>query len=206
MCHAGFWWWGFTARAHLYFGLLIAVLLGDKSGSGSLRSFSVLNTPSKHFFPIVLAPDVKTFYAQVSPTLFVRDADYLTWLNRNAPWLLAGRPDPAGTRTYWGDSLFLKMGDQSSTPMAVLKLLQPSFQTCAAVAGKTGNYTMAQLLIRNNFDVKSTSSYTAGSFYVGGLDPVAGRMVSNPPPAAAKGKAFAVASEPGYRLLIASNP
>jgi hypothetical protein len=154
----------------------------------------------------VLAPYVKTFYAQVSPTLFVNDAHYITWLNRNAPWLLTGRPDPAGTRTYLGDSLFLKMGDRNTTPMAVLKLLQPSFQTCAALAGKTGNYAMVQLLIRNNFDMKSTSSYTAGSFFIGGLDPVAGRTASNPPPAAANGKAFIVAPEPEYRLLIASNP
>ena len=171
---------------------------GDVDGMRALREFLGVTT--------VLAPMVKTFYGHVSPTLFTKDADFLRWLTRNAAWLLNGRSEPANTRTYLGDSLFLSMTAKNTTPLAVLKLWQPGFQTCAGLAGAAGNYAMIKLLVMNNIDIKQMSGYSGGAFYVGGLDPVAGRTSANPPPAAAQGKAFLLASEPEYRTMIVSNP
>lgn len=171
---------------------------GDSGGMSALREFLGATR--------VLAPMVKTFYGHISPTLFTRDADYKRWLARNAPWLLDGRLIPADTRTYIGDDLFLSMNAARTTPLAVLKLVQPGFQTCAGAAGKAGNYAMIKPLVENNIDVKQTSGYHSGSFFVGGLDPVAGRTATNPPPASANGKAFLLASEPEYRVMIVSNP
>jgi hypothetical protein len=146
---------------------------------------------------------VKTFYLHASPTLFTRDADYNRWLAKNAPWLLDGRSEPAGTRTYLGDDLFMSMNAARTTPLAVLKLVQPDLQTCAGAAGAARNYAMIKTLVENNIDVKQTSGYQGGSFFVGGLDPVAGRTA---PPASANGRAFLLASEPEYRAMIVSNP
>ena len=168
----------------------------DPDGMKALREFLAVDR--------VLAPMVKTFYAHVTPTLILNDRDYIHWLKRNAPWLLSGRPEPLGTRTYVGDDLFLNITDKDATPLAVLKLVQPDFQTCVGVAGKAGNYAMIQLLVRNNLDVKNTAGYHAGSFFVGGLDPVAGTSAALPPPASANGKAFLLASEPEYRDVIVS--
>jgi hypothetical protein len=154
----------------------------------------------------VVAPIVKTFYGRVTPTVFTSDALYRTWLTRNTPWLLRGGNDPGNTRTYLGDSLYLRMTDLDATPLAVLKLFQPNFRTCAAVGAAALPYRAVKFLVDSNFDVKGNLAYHAGPFYVGGLDPMAGRTASNPPPAAAHGKAFVVASEPEYRSLIVSNP
>jgi hypothetical protein len=153
-----------------------------------------------------LAPMVKTFYAHVSPRLFTRDADYNLWLRRNAPWRLGIGSEPAGTRTYLGDELFTSMNAARTTPLAVLKLVQPASQTCAGLAGEARNFAMIKLLVENNIDVKQSSNYHGGSFFVGGLDPVAGRTASNPPPVSANRKAFLLASEPEYRAMIVSNP
>ncbi len=171
---------------------------GDAAGMTALREFLGA--------AVVLAPMVKTFYGHVSPILFTRESDYISWVTRNAAWLLNGRPDPGNTRTYLGDSLFLKMDAKATTPLSVLKLWQPGFQSCAGVAGHAGNYAMIKSLVVDNIDVKNTSNYQGGPFYVGGLDPVAGRTTVNPPPAAASGKAFLLASEPEYRAMIVSNP
>jgi len=171
---------------------------GDSDGMKALREFLGAD--------VVLAPMVKTFYGQVSPKLFTKDAEYIAWLNQNAAWLVNGRTAPANTRAYEGDRLFLKMDAKMTTPMSVLKLWQPGFQTCAGMAGAAGNYAMIKILVRDNIDVKNNSNYQAGTFYVGGLDPVAGRTAQNPPPAAANGKAFLLASEPEYRAMIVSNP
>lgn len=102
--------------------------------------------------------------------------------------------------------MFLRMDDKNATPLAVLKLWQPNFQTCAALAGVQGNYAMVKLLVNDNIDVKGRSGYGAGAFYVGGLDPEAGRTRDNPPPPSAKVKAFLLPSEPEYRQMIVSDP
>jgi len=93
------------------------------------------------------------------------------------------------------------MDDKDATPLAVLKLLQPSFQICAGLS-----YPMVKNLVRDNIDVKGMSGYSSGPFYVGGLDPLAGRTRVNPPPPSAMGKAFLLPSEPEYRLMIVSDP
>ncbi|HRY16753.1 MAG TPA: hypothetical protein P5330_12885, partial [Candidatus Competibacteraceae bacterium] len=80
------------------------------------------------------------------------------------------------------------------------------FQTCAALGAKTLPYRAVKVLVNTNIDVKNHSGYQSGPFYIGGLDPVAGRTASNPPPASANGKAFVMAAEPEYRNLIVANP
>jgi hypothetical protein len=172
---------------------------GDSDGMKALREFLGAKT--------VLAPMVKTFYGQVNPKLFTKDADYMKWLAANVPWVLKHQSDPAHTdRAYLGDDLFLTMTAKSTTPLAVLKIKQPNLQTCAALAGSPTNYAMVKTLVADNIDVKNTSGYQSGPFFVGGLDPQAGRTQSNPPPAAANGKAFLLASDPEYRAMIVSNP
>lgn len=171
---------------------------GDSDGMSALREFLGATR--------VLAPMVKTFYAHVSPKLFTSEAEYNVWLKRNAGWLLGVGSEPPGTRTYLGSDLFLKMDAKRTTPMAVLKLVQPSSQTCAGLAGDARNYAMIKLLVDNNIDVKQSANYHGGAFFVGGLDPVAGRTASNPPPVAANGKPFLLASEPEYRAMIVSSP
>jgi hypothetical protein len=149
---------------------------------------------------------VKTFYGYAYPTLITSDAVYANWLAANTPWLLQGNPDPPNTRAYLGLSLYLKRDAKMPTPLAVLKLWQPNFQTCVASAANATNYTMVKVLVENNFDIKKVSGYTMGAFYYGGLDPVEGRTKANPPPPAASGKAFLTAAEPEYRAMIVSNP
>lgn len=154
----------------------------------------------------VLAPVVKTFYGKVHPTTTADEKVYRAWLAKNTPWLLKSGKDPANVRTYLGDALYLKMTDPDATPLAVLKLWQPNFQTCAALGAKTLPYRAVNVLVNTNIDVKNNSGYQSGSFYIGGLDPVAGRTASNPPPASANGKVFIMAAEPEYRNLIVANP
>jgi hypothetical protein len=154
----------------------------------------------------VLAPMVKTFYGQVTPRLFTDEAQYRNWLAAHVSWLAQGRPDPPHARTYTGDFLYLQSKDKNTTPLSVLKLWQPNFQTCAAIAGKPGNYAMIQTLVEDNIDVKKMAGYRSGPFFIGGLDAEQGRTNQNPPPAEAHGKAFLVASEPEYRQMIVSNP
>ncbi len=154
----------------------------------------------------VLAPTVKTFYGKVNPTTTPDEAVYKAWLAKNTRWLLKGGKDPAGVRTYQGDSLYLKLTDSDATPLAVLKLMQPNLQTCAALGAKKLPYRAVKILVDTHINIKNKSGYMSGPFYIGGLDPVAGRTASNPAPAAANGKAFVLASEPEYRNLIVSNP
>lgn len=154
----------------------------------------------------VLAPTVKTFYGKVNPTTTSDEAVYKAWLAKNTPWLLKGGKDPAGVRTYQGDALYLKLTDSDATPLAVLKLMQPNLQTCAALGAKKLPYRAVKILVDTHINIKKKSGYLSGPFYIGGLDPVAGRTASNPAPAAANGKAFVFASEPEYRNLIVSNP
>jgi len=170
----------------------------DKDGMAALREF--LGAAK------VLAPTVKTFYGKVQPTTTHDEAAYKTWLKKNTPWLLKSGKEPAGVRTYQGDSLYLKLTDADATPLAVLKLTQPNLQTCMALGAKKLPYRAVKILVDTHFDIKKKLKYQSGAFYIGGLDPVAGRTPQNPSPAAANGKAFVVASEPEYRNLIASNP
>jgi hypothetical protein len=123
---------------------------------------------------------------------------YLGW-QRVCPIL----PTSAPTK---GDELFLQMDAKATTPLAVLKIWQPGFQVCAALAGVQGNYAMVKNLVSDNIDVKGRSGYGAGPFYVGGLDPVVDRTKDNPPPPSAMGKAFLLPSEPEYRQMIVSDP
>lgn len=170
----------------------------DRDGMTALREF--LGAAR------VLAPMVKTFYGKVHPTTTSDEAVYKAWLAKNTPWLLKGGKEPAGVRTYQGDALYLKLTDPDATPLAVLKLTQPNLQTCAALGAKKLPYRAVKVLVDTNIDIKKKSGYLSGPFYIGGLDPVAGRTASNPPPAAANGKAFVLPSEPEYRSLIVSNP
>jgi hypothetical protein len=142
----------------------------------------------------------------VTPKLFTKEAEYRQWLATNVPWLAKGLPDPPNQRAYKGDELFLQMDAKATTPLAVLKIWQPGFQVCAALAGVQGNYAMVKNLVSDNIDVKGRSGYGAGPFYVGGLDPVVDRTKDNPPPPSAMGKAFLLPSEPEYRQMIVSDP
>jgi hypothetical protein len=171
---------------------------GDIDGMRALREFLGADR--------VLAPMVKTFYGHVRPTLFTKAADYNKWLAGHVPWMLKGQPDPQHNRAYVGRSGYLTPTATNFTPMSVLKLTQPNLQTCAGMSGNANHYSSIIFLVIDNIDVKQMSGYTAGAFFVGGLDPEAGRTTANPSPPAAKGKAFLLASEPEYRDMIVSNP
>jgi len=170
----------------------------DSDGMKALREFLGV--------AVLVAPMVKTFYARVDPEIFVKDSDYKRRLARNVPWRLKSKPDPLHSRTYISDDLYLSITDKDATPLSVLHLLQPGFQACWGLGVKAKNYAMIQLLVENNIDLKKKSGYRSGSFYVGGLDPEAGRTPTNPPPTSANGKAYLLSSEPEYRQMIVSNP
>ena len=170
----------------------------DPDGMKALREFLGV--------AVVVAPMVKTFYAHVAPEIFVKEADYKKRLAARVPWRLKSKSDPLHSRTYIGADLYLTMKDADPTPLSVLQLLQPGFQACWGLGTKTKSYAMIQLLVEKNIDVKKNSGYRSGSFYVGGLDPEAGRTPTNPPPTGANGKAYLLSSEPEYRQMIVSNP
>jgi hypothetical protein len=169
----------------------------DSDGMKALREFLGATT--------VLAPMVKTFYGRVNPTIYTNEIDYKKWLALKVPWRLKAGKDPGLTRTYIGDSLYLKLDDKDPTPLAVLKIWQPAFQTCVAFGPKL-KYRAVKVLVEENIDLKRQSGYQAGTFYIGGLDPIAGRTKANPSPTSANGKAFILPSEPEYRMMIVANP
>jgi hypothetical protein len=171
----------------------------------------------------VLAPKVKTFYGRVSPSIFATDAAFKTWLRSNAPSLIPGShapPVPSSTRIYSyapPKSVVITPSkphvcyinyDVQVIPDATSFALKiwGSSQTCGARGKTATDYTQVKGFVDRYLNLKNSFPYSGGSFLIGGLDSVAGRTATNPPPAEAHGKAFLLPYETEYRDLIVSSP